>query len=141
MDRGRPWDTNMVRPAKKDRGLYNQRGTCEQWIKEGKGAIKWTRLSCIPSTQTRFGFNCTRWLTILETSFARLQRLSRSRTGRPRACARGSSRSAQRSSATVGLHDMKKQRLGLPSALKAAGIIRPPLEKDGHMGNAGFNYD
>ena len=22
------------------------RGTCEQWIKEGKGAIKWTRLSC-----------------------------------------------------------------------------------------------
>ena len=27
-------------------GFYNQRGTCEQWIKEGKGAIKWTRLSC-----------------------------------------------------------------------------------------------
>src|SRR5215467_2548757 len=25
---------------------YNQRGTAEQWIKEGKGAIKWTRLSC-----------------------------------------------------------------------------------------------
>jgi hypothetical protein len=24
----------------------NQRGTAEQWIKEGKGAIKWTRLSC-----------------------------------------------------------------------------------------------
>ena len=23
-----------------------QRGTCERWIKEGKGAIKWTRLSC-----------------------------------------------------------------------------------------------
>jgi hypothetical protein len=23
-----------------------KRGTCEQWIKEGKGAIKWTRLSC-----------------------------------------------------------------------------------------------
>src|SRR6266403_6289697 len=22
------------------------RGRCEQWIKEGKGAIKWTRLSC-----------------------------------------------------------------------------------------------
>jgi hypothetical protein len=21
-------------------------GTCEQWIKEGKGAIHWTRLSC-----------------------------------------------------------------------------------------------
>jgi hypothetical protein len=25
---------------------YNHRGTCEQYIKEGKGAIKWTRLSC-----------------------------------------------------------------------------------------------
>jgi hypothetical protein len=23
-----------------------ERGTCEQWIKEGKGAIRWTRLSC-----------------------------------------------------------------------------------------------
>ena len=27
-------------------GFYNQRGTFEQWIKEGKNAIKWTRLSC-----------------------------------------------------------------------------------------------
>ena len=27
-------------------GFYNQRGTCEQWIKEGKNAVKWTRLSC-----------------------------------------------------------------------------------------------
>ena len=26
--------------------FYNQRGTAEQWIKEGKNAIKWTRLSC-----------------------------------------------------------------------------------------------
>ena len=26
--------------------FYNKRGTCEQGIKEGKGAIKWTRLSC-----------------------------------------------------------------------------------------------
>ena len=26
--------------------FYNQRGTAEQYIKEGKGAIKWTRLSC-----------------------------------------------------------------------------------------------
>ncbi len=27
-------------------GFYNHRGTCERYIKEGKGAIKWTRLSC-----------------------------------------------------------------------------------------------
>ena len=26
--------------------LYNGRGTAEQWIKEGKNAINWTRLSC-----------------------------------------------------------------------------------------------
>ena len=26
--------------------FYNQRGTAEQWVKEGKNAAKWTRLSC-----------------------------------------------------------------------------------------------
>lgn len=26
--------------------FYNQRGTAEQWIKEGKNAVKWTKLSC-----------------------------------------------------------------------------------------------
>jgi hypothetical protein len=26
--------------------FYNRRGTAEQWIKEGKYAVKWTRLSC-----------------------------------------------------------------------------------------------
>jgi Transposase DDE domain group 1 len=26
--------------------FYNQRGTAEQWIKEGKAATRWTRLSC-----------------------------------------------------------------------------------------------
>jgi hypothetical protein len=34
------------RPAENVVAFYNKRGTCEQWIKEGKGAIKWTRLSC-----------------------------------------------------------------------------------------------
>jgi Transposase DDE domain group 1 len=38
--------TNMARPAESVVAFYNRRGTCEQWIKEGKGAIKWTRLSC-----------------------------------------------------------------------------------------------
>ena len=38
--------TNLARPAKRVVAFYNQRGTAEQWIKEGKGAIKWTRLSC-----------------------------------------------------------------------------------------------
>ena len=26
--------------------VYNGRGTAEQWIKEGKYALNWTRLSC-----------------------------------------------------------------------------------------------
>jgi hypothetical protein len=38
--------TNLARPAERVGSFYNQRGTAEQWIKEGKGAIKWTRLSC-----------------------------------------------------------------------------------------------
>src|SRR5208282_561013 len=38
--------TNMARPAANVAAFYNKRGTCEQWIKEGKGAIRWTRLSC-----------------------------------------------------------------------------------------------
>jgi len=38
--------TNLPRPAEGVVAFYNQRGTAEQWIKEGKNAIKWTRLSC-----------------------------------------------------------------------------------------------
>jgi Transposase DDE domain group 1 len=33
--------TNMTRPAERVVAFYNKRGTCEQWIKEGKGAISW----------------------------------------------------------------------------------------------------
>ena len=38
--------TNLSRPAERVTAFYNHRGTAEQWIKEGKNAIKWTRLSC-----------------------------------------------------------------------------------------------
>ena len=38
--------TNLSRPAERVVTFYNRRGTAEQWIKEGKNAIKWTRLSC-----------------------------------------------------------------------------------------------
>jgi hypothetical protein len=38
--------TNMARSAENVVAFYNKRGTCEQWIKEGKSAIRWTRLSC-----------------------------------------------------------------------------------------------
>jgi hypothetical protein len=38
--------TNMTRPSERVVAFYNQRGTAEPWIKEGKNAMKWTRLSC-----------------------------------------------------------------------------------------------
>ena len=47
--------TNMTRPAERVVTFYNQRGTAEQWIKEGKNAVAWTRLSC-----HRFAANAVR---------------------------------------------------------------------------------
>jgi hypothetical protein len=38
--------TNLSRSAERVTWFYNQRGKAEQYIKEGKNAIKWTRLSC-----------------------------------------------------------------------------------------------
>ena len=38
--------TNLSRPVERVVALYNGRSTAEQWIKEGKNATKWTRLSC-----------------------------------------------------------------------------------------------
>ena len=47
--------TNLSRRAERVVAFYNQRGTAEQHIKEGKNAIKWTRLSC-----RRFDHNAVR---------------------------------------------------------------------------------
>jgi Transposase DDE domain group 1 len=38
--------TNLTRPAERVSRFYNGRGTAEQWIKEGKNALRWTRLAC-----------------------------------------------------------------------------------------------
>jgi len=38
--------TNLSRPAERVVAFYSHRGTAEQYINEGKNAIKWTRLSC-----------------------------------------------------------------------------------------------
>ena len=47
--------TNRSLPNERVLAFYNQRGTAEQWIKEGKYALKWTRLSCM-----RFAANAVR---------------------------------------------------------------------------------
>src|SRR6516165_6910421 len=38
--------TNLKGSTKRVVRFYNRRGTAEQWIKEGKNAVKWTKLSC-----------------------------------------------------------------------------------------------
>jgi hypothetical protein len=38
--------TNLTRPNTRVVKFYNGRGTAEQHIKEGKNALRWTRLSC-----------------------------------------------------------------------------------------------
>ena len=38
--------TNLSLPSRAVVRFYNKRGTAEQWIKEGKQAVHWTRLSC-----------------------------------------------------------------------------------------------
>ena len=47
--------TNLTRPAQRVVMFYNHRGTAEQYIKEGKNAVTWTRLSC-----HRFAANAVR---------------------------------------------------------------------------------
>ena len=47
--------TNRSLPNARVLAFYNQRGTAEQHIKEGKYALKWTRLSCM-----RFAANAVR---------------------------------------------------------------------------------
>jgi len=47
--------TNRSLPDERVLAFYNDRGTAEQHIKEGKYALKWTRLSCM-----RFVANCVR---------------------------------------------------------------------------------
>ena len=47
--------TNRSLPNERVLAFYNDRGTAEQHIKEGKYALKWTRLSCM-----RFSANAVR---------------------------------------------------------------------------------
>ena len=49
--------TSMALPSRSLARFYNKRGTAEQWIKEGKQATSWTRLSCHRFRATRCGYN------------------------------------------------------------------------------------
>lgn len=63
--------TNRRYTSKNVVGLFDQRGTCEQRTKEGKGAVKWTRLSCRSIDANAVPLQLHAWRTILETFFAR----------------------------------------------------------------------
>ncbi len=56
------WEDNVVR-------FYNQRGTAEQWIKEGKYALTGRACRAMASRTTRFACSCLPWRTIWPTSF------------------------------------------------------------------------
>ena len=62
--------TNLTLPGRAVVRFYNKRGTAEQWIKEGKQAVKMTRLSC-----HRFRANEVRlWLSVLAYNLGNLWR-------------------------------------------------------------------
>jgi hypothetical protein len=74
--------TNMSRPSENVVSFYNKRGTCEQWIKEGKSAIKWTRLSCRTFASNAVRLQLPALASISAISCERWRRRSRSKTGR-----------------------------------------------------------
>ena len=60
--------TNMTLPSRSLVQFYNKRGTAEQWIKEGKQATNWTRLSCHRFRANEVGAcNSACWLTTSAT--------------------------------------------------------------------------
>jgi hypothetical protein len=62
--------TNLGLPSRAVVRFYNKRGTAEQWIKEGKLAVNWTRLSC-----HRFRGNEVRlWLSVIAYNLGNLWR-------------------------------------------------------------------
>jgi len=62
--------TNLTLPSRAVVRFYNKRGTSEQWIKEGKQAVKMTRLSC-----HRFRPNEVRlWLSVIVYNLGNLWR-------------------------------------------------------------------
>jgi len=68
--RGKDILRQMTLPSRAVVRFYNKRGTAEQWIKEGKQAVKMTRLSC-----HKFRSNEVRlWLTIIAYNLGNLWR-------------------------------------------------------------------
>ena len=94
--------TNLQRKASNVTRFYNQRGKCEQWIKEGKYALNWTRLSC-----TRFVCNQVRLaLFVLAYNLGNFIR----RFGLPKQVAHWSLRSVQLKLVKIGARVISHSR-------------------------------
>jgi hypothetical protein len=61
--------TNLTLPSRAVVRFYNKRGTAEQWIKEGKQAVKMTRLSCHPASRIRVNLRAQRFSECSRTVF------------------------------------------------------------------------
>jgi Transposase DDE domain group 1 len=113
--------------------FYNKRGTAEQWIKEGKQAVKMTRLSC-----HRFRANEVRLaLSVIAYNLGNLWR----RLGLPK---RIDTWSLTKSATTVD-EDERPAREARPALLAAAGgrpfgadsVRSDPAAADGAVGASG----
>ena len=94
--------TNMSLPSRSVVRFYNKRGSAEQWIKEGKQATHWTRLSC-----RRFRANQVRLqLSVLAYNLGNLWR----RLGLPRRIKSWSLTSLQRRLVKTGGRLIKHAR-------------------------------
>ena len=74
--------TNLETPSRAVVRFYNKRGRAEQWIKEGKQAVKMTRLSCrrFRSNQVRLALSLLAGLWLgLPTGRVSNSAMSRSR--------------------------------------------------------------
>jgi Transposase DDE domain group 1 len=94
--------TNLTLPSREVVRFYNKRGTAEQWIKEGKQAVKMTRLSC-----HRFRSNEVRlWLSVIAYNLGNLWR----RLGLPKRIERWSLTSLQQRLVKTGGRLIKHAR-------------------------------
>ena len=109
--------TNLTLPSRAVVRFYNKRGTAEQWIKEGKLAVKMTRLSC-----HRFRSNEVRlWLSVIAYNLGNLWR----RLGLPQRVQSWSLTSLQQRLVKTGGRLVKHARYYW--LLLAEGHLRPSL--------------
>ena len=116
--------TNLNLPPEGVTHYYNGRGTAEQWIKEGKYALNWTRLSC-----HRFVANQVRlWLFVLAYNLGNFMR----RLTLPESVKHWSLRSVQTKLIKMGGHLVRHARrlvFQLAEVAVSREIFRQVLER------------